>query len=194
MALSGMEIVMGQGRLLGRLKIKASRFQAAERGIVLVEFALILPVMILIFFGLVEFGEAFSVNRKVANAASSVADLVSQQGVVSTADLDDITTVATQILQPYRAAPLTLRIVSVAADENNVTTVAWTYPSGGPAVGSAYALPASGSGLTEANSSVIVTEAAYAFTPTVGQFLGSFQINGRAYFRPRLSRVVTKTD
>ncbi len=185
---------MGQGRIRSRLKGTASRFQDAERGVVMVEFALILPIMIMIFFGLVEFGEAFSVNRKVENAASSVADLVSQQGVVSTADLDDITTVAAQILQPYRAAPLTVRIFSVAADENNVTTVAWTYPAGGPAVGSAYALPASGSGLTEANSSVIVAEAAYAFTPTLGQFLGAIQINGRAYFRPRLSRVVTKTD
>ena len=76
---------------------------------------------------------------------------------------------------------------------NTRPTVAWAYPAGSPAVGSAYSL-AEGGELTEANSSLIVTETSYALQPTIGYFIGSITLNGKAFFRPRVTRVVTKTD
>lgn len=170
----------------------ARGFGRGEHGVTMIEFALVFPMMLLFFIGLVEFGEAFSVDRKLSNIASTISDLVSQEGSVTTAELQDISTIANDLIQPYRAAPLALRIVSVVADAQNRTTVAWTYPVGALAVGSAYALPQSQ--LTEANSSIIVTQASYAFRPTIGYFIGSITLNGAAYFRPRLTRVVAKTD
>jgi Flp pilus assembly protein TadG len=149
------------------------------------------------FMGLVEFGEAFSVNRKISNAASTVSDLISQENAVNNLALQDIATVASELIKPYRTAPLAMRVISVVADEQNATTVAWTYPVGAPpgttpAIGAAYPLPQTA--LTEPNSSLIVTETYYAFTPSMGYFLGSITLNGIAYFRPRLVRTVTKTD
>jgi Flp pilus assembly protein TadG len=170
----------------------ARHFGGCERGVSMIEFVLVFPIMILLFVGLVEFGEAFSVNRKIRNAASTVSDLVSQEGTVSNAQLQDIVSVGTELLKPYRVAPFTLRVTSVVADEENRTTVAWSFPAGGPAVGSAFALPQGE--LTEANSSVIVTQTAYAFRPSSGYFIGSINLTGSAFFRPRALRVVAKTD
>jgi Flp pilus assembly protein TadG len=176
------------------LRGAARRFRRSEQGVTLIEFALIFPVMIFMFIGLVEFGEAFSVNRKISNAASTVSDLVSQERAVTNAELQDIAIVAGEIVKPYRTAPFSLRIISVVAnDTNTAATVAWTYPAGTPAVGSRYALPG-GQRLTEANSSLIVAETSYAFTPSVGYFVGAITLNGVAYFRPRLARTVAKTD
>lgn len=193
-------MVRANTRRWGRLSGAARRFRRCERGVTLVEFALVFPILILMFIGLVEFGEAFSVNRKVTNAASTVADLVSQENAVTTLQLQDIATVATELIKPYRSnAPIfSLRIISIVAsnekdDAKRSAKVAWTFGPGAPAVGSVYTLPAGGR-LTEANSSLIVTETSYAFTPTVGYFLGSITLRGVAYFRPRLSRTVDKTD
>jgi Flp pilus assembly protein TadG len=159
----------------------------------MIEFALVFPIMLIMFIGLVEFGEAFSIDRKINNAASTVSDLVSQESSVNNAKLADMATVATELLKPYRAAPLVLRVTSVVADAQNRTTVAWTYPAtGGPTVGAAYVLPRAA--LTEANSSIIVAQTSYAFTPTLGYFIGSITLTGNAYFRPRASRTVVKTD
>lgn len=184
---------MGEGMTIIRRLTRLWRSaQRRDDGVAMIEFALVLPIMIFIFVGMVEFGEAFTINRKVENAASTVADLVSQQGSVSDETLEDIVRVAEQVLLPYRSAPLSLRIISVVADaENRETTVAWSFGPGAPAANTAYSLRA---GLTEANSSVIVVEADYDFTPTVGHFLGSFEITGNAFFRPRTTRVVMKTD
>lgn len=176
------------------LQGRARRFRQSEQGATLIEFALVFPIMILLFIGLVEFGEAFNVNRKISNAASTVSDLVSQESTVTNAELQDIAIVANEIVKPYRTAPFTLRIISVVANDTNTrATVAWTYPAGTPAVGSVYPLPG-GQRLTEANSSLIVAETSYAFTPSVGYFVGAITLNGVAYFRPRLTRTVAKSD
>src|SRR5262249_20721618 len=133
------------------------RFVKAARGVALIEFALVLPILIILFLGVVEFSEAFTILRKLSTSASTVSDLVSHHPTVTTADLDDIKLVANEIMQPYSSTPLSLVIVSVVADQDNATTVAWSYPSNAHATGAAYNLPQSG--LTEPNSSIIVVEA-----------------------------------
>ena len=180
-------------KLAGKNALRAFRdIRGDERGVTLVEFALVLPVMIVIFIGLVEFSEAFTVARKLSGAAGTVSDLVAQESSVTNASLNDIEQVAGELMQPYSDTPLNVVIVSVVADENNATTVAWSYPAGAYAVGTPYTLPQAG--LTEAGSSLIVTEASYNFTPTVSRFLGTFLLNERAFFRPRFSQAVTKLD
>jgi Flp pilus assembly protein TadG len=159
-----------------------------ERGVTLIEFALVLPVLILLFIGLVEFSEAFTVSRKLATTANTVSDLVAQEATVTTADLDNIELIADEIMKPYSTTPLTLVIVSVVADSSNTPRVDWSYPTT-YATGTVYALPQAD--MTEAGSSLIIAEATYGFTPTVSQFLGTFNINKRAFFRPRIAPSVS---
>ncbi len=159
-----------------------------ERGVALIEFALVLPVLILLFIGLVEFSEAFTVSRKLATTANTVSDLVAQEATVTTGDLDNIALVADEIMKPYSTTPLTLVIVSVVADSTNTPRVDWSYPAT-YATGAVYALPQAD--MTEPGSSLIIAEATYGFTPTVSRFLGTFNINKRALFRPRIAPSVS---
>lgn len=184
-------------RFLSKLEKNRRSLAHEDRGVTLIEFALVLPLMLLLFVGMVEFGEAFTLTRKLSTAASTVSDLVSQQTAVTTGDLNDIAQVAVEIIEPYAAGPLDIVIVSVVADAENNTTVAWSHPASAYAAGAAYTLPNNSSAdpnarMTEPNYSIIVAEAEYAFTPTVGNFLGTFTITQRAYFRPRFSTAVTK--
>lgn len=160
------------------------RFRRGVRGVSLIEFALILPLLVLMFIGLIEFAEAFTVSRKLASTVNTVSDLVAQEASVTTTDLDNITLIADEIMKPYGTAPMNLVIVSVVADAANDATVAWSYP---PvyAIGAPYALPQNS--LTDPNSSVIIAEATYDFTPTVTRFIGAVALRQRAFFRPRIA-------
>src|SRR5262245_39669618 len=66
------------------------RFCQGEDGAVLIEFALVVPIMVILFIGLVEFSEAFTVSRKLATTVSTISDLVAQEATISCGELDDV--------------------------------------------------------------------------------------------------------
>ena len=69
-------------RLMRRMRIVRDR-----RGVSAVEFALILPTMILLYVGVAEIGNAITIYRRTSTVASTAADLTAQVKKVSTADL-----------------------------------------------------------------------------------------------------------
>ena len=172
-------------------------FLSETRGSILLEAAIALPVLITILLGMVEFGEAYTVSRKNAQAAASIADLVSQQAQITTAQLNDIETIQGSILQPYPATAAGLRISSIILQNGNATSnagVQWSVAWGNltaltQAKGNQpnFTLPA---GLTAQGSTIIVAEAAYTFVPTVGSFLtGGVTFDSVAYYMPRIKAV-----
>lgn len=165
-----------------------------ESGVSAVEFAMILPIMITMYIGAVEFSHALTIDRRVTSVASSAADLVAQSEEVNSAELTDIFTAATSVMTPYSADPISITLTSVVADENNDTTVAWSCAHNGAAHAkdSAFAVPP---GLTQPFSSVIVAEVSYQYVPTVSEFLtGGVTLTDTFYLRPRRSLTVDKTD
>lgn len=165
-----------------------------ERGISAVEFALILPIMITMYIGAVEFSHALTIDRRVTSVASAAADLVAQSEEVDDAALDDIFTASTSIMIPYDAGPISIVLTSVVADEDNDTTVCWSDAHNGSAHAedADYAVPA---GLTQPFSSVIVAEVSYTYNPPVSQFLtGGINMTDTFYLRPRRSLTVENTD
>jgi Flp pilus assembly protein TadG len=179
-----------------RLKAKFRRLPACERGASIIEFSLVFPILVVLFLGLVEFGEAFSIDRRMAHTATTVADLVAQVKTVDTADLTDIKLVADEILKPHPNTTFGLVITSVYTDEYDVTRVEWSYAAGSGvsahAAGSTFTLP---TGLAETEYGMIVVETKYAFTPTVGLLLlGTHNLDGHAYARPRKGSKVIKSD
>lgn len=165
-----------------------------ERGLSAVEFALILPIMITLYIGVVEFSHALTIDRRVTAVASAAADLVAQSEEVSDSDLLDIFTAASSVMLPYSAVPISIVLTSVVADEDNETTVDWSSAHNGTAhaENSDFALP---DGLTQPFSSVIVAEVSYTYDPPVGQFLtGGVNLTDTFYLRPRRSLTVEKKD
>jgi Flp pilus assembly protein TadG len=171
-----------------RLKWAAS---GDESGTAMLEFAIVLPVMVLMFLALVEFTDAFSVRRRVEAAAGMIADLVSQSASVSSADLSDISRIGDALMRPYASAPLGVRITSVGHDQNNDTIVAWSWSSAKMTAlptGEHIDVPAN---LVNAQTGLIVAETTYEFHPVIGTYL----LDGRtftatAYYRPRMGAAV----
>jgi Flp pilus assembly protein TadG len=195
-----MRAAMNGSKLASRMASWA-RFARDRRGVSAIEFAMIAPLLILMYVGLAEVGNALTIYRRAATVAMTAADLTAQTKSLKTADLKDIVGASSSILAPYAATsptPLKIVISSVVADQNNSGKVAWSYASNGATargVNSAYTVP---NGLTEAGTSVIVSEITYAFTPLLDlpQIFspGAFDIKRTFYSRPRRSLTVTKTD
>jgi Flp pilus assembly protein TadG len=166
-----------------------------KRGVSAVEFALIVPIILMMYVGTAEIGNLLTVDRRIETVASTAADLTAQVKQVSDSDLSDISDASKGIVAPYDTTPLKIVLSSVVADQNNNGKVAWSYSkTGSPrAVGSAYVLPP---GTTVANSSVIVAEVTYAFTPILNLTTffspGAFNLQRTFYARPRRSLTVAK--
>ncbi|MGI9387737.1 MAG: TadE/TadG family type IV pilus assembly protein, partial [Methyloligellaceae bacterium] len=150
----------------GRLKDAwaKSRFRRNTSGIAAVEFAMIVPLMVALYMGAVEFGQVLAVDRRVSTVASATADLVAQADEISTSDITDIFAISSSILKPYSGSSLKIVITSVVADEDNKTTVDWSEAyNGGSAKteGADYTLPSTN--MTQAFGSIIVAEVEYTY-------------------------------
>lgn len=169
------------------------RFARDTGAIGAVEFALIFPVMLTIYFGVAEMTNALIVQRRVTMIAQTAADLVAQAASVTNSDMTDIMAASTAIMQPFSTGPIKIKITSVVADSTNKTKVAWSDAKNTTArtVGSTVTLP---SGLTSAGTSVIYAEVSYAYvSPVVGQVLESgIAMGDQAYLKPRRSVTVAR--
>src|SRR5207244_1629235 len=81
--------------LIGDVAARASRlgcrWRASTEGVAAVEFALIVPIMAIMFIGAVELSQAITVDRRVTQVASSTADLVARaETQISQAEITDI--------------------------------------------------------------------------------------------------------
>jgi Flp pilus assembly protein TadG len=74
-------------------------------GIAATEFAVIVPIMLVLFFGTVEFSSGVAVDRKVTLVARTLSDLTSQSTSVATTDMANFFAASASILTPYSSTP-----------------------------------------------------------------------------------------
>jgi Flp pilus assembly protein TadG len=132
---------MASGNLpfLSRLKAFASR----KEGVAAVEFAMLLPVLLLLYLGAFEASQALSANRKVEAVADTVGDLVSRSTEMDATRLSNIMSISAAILNPFPGTGLVMTVTTVKVDANGKATVDWSQANTGPGLraGSAYTLP-----------------------------------------------------
>ena len=75
------------------------------RGVAATEFAMIVPLMLVMFFGTVEFSSGVAVDRKVTLVARTLSDLTSQSTSVTDTDLSNFFAASIGIMTPYSATP-----------------------------------------------------------------------------------------
>jgi Flp pilus assembly protein TadG len=177
------------------------RFRRDDRGVSAVEFALIAPFMVLLYFGLVELCQALIAERKTNHVASSVGDLVAQSESVTKAtgstgptSLPDIYSIGKAIMAPFDTTDLQVRVTSITVDAQSKARVDWSNGYGGftPMVKTTIVtLPMT---LTVGNS-IIMAEAKYKYTSAIGYVLPKVQnFSETFYLRPRRSDKVTCAD
>jgi Flp pilus assembly protein TadG len=164
------------------------RFTRDRRGVAGIEFGIIAPVMITLYFGLVELTQGVMIHRKVTQLNRALADLTSQVTSISDTEVGNIFNAAKTVMMPFTSVTPAMSIASVVIDNGGTARICWVDGSsiGGP--GSAIDVPTA---LRVPNTSLIVAQASYSFSPQIPYPLtGPIEIGGnRVYMRPRLGKV-----
>jgi Flp pilus assembly protein TadG len=166
----------------------ARRFRHAardERGVSAVEFALLAPLMIMLYFGLVEVSDGVAADRKVSLTAAALANLTAQVTTISSSDMQNILDASTSIITPYNASYLKLAVACISIDANKKTTVKWSV-SRNP--NSQTVNPTVPADLLVPNSQLVYAQASYAYTPIIGYTMtGTINLSDHMYMSPRIT-------
>ncbi|KRB31335.1 hypothetical protein ASD99_20455 [Mesorhizobium sp. Root695] len=181
---------------------KARRFWSDRRGIAAVEFALIMPILLIMYLVTMEASQAIETSKKVSRIGSMVADLVTQQTSVVKADVEAIMKIGPITLQPYnRSTPsITITAIEVSADGTKAQVV-WSrklvdgVPSAGAAATTETTVPAT---LKVANTFLIRVESTLVYKPAIELAMTSafnqIKMGETYYLRPRRSVRIPCTD
>ncbi|MHC1944924.1 pilus assembly protein [Bradyrhizobium sp. UFLA06-06] len=175
-----------------------------RRGLAAVEFAFVLPLMLVLFFGTVEFSSGVAVDRKVTLMARAASDLTSQSTQVVDADLQNFFSASVGIMTPYDPTPTKVTLSEIYVDASKVARIQWS-KAGVMATGATQATLTASSrsqgdvvtsvvpaALLVADTYLIFSEVSYKYVPTVGYVMakGGINLSDVAYTRPRQSRCV----
>ncbi|OCK56096.1 hypothetical protein LMTR3_32955 [Bradyrhizobium sp. LMTR 3] len=173
-------------------------------GLAAIEFAMIFPLMVVMFFGVVEISSAIAVDRKATLVARTLSDLTSQMKSVVDADIISFGETAKAIMTPYPASPLVSSITEVYVDSaTGVARVQWSKglkidTGGGVTIastpphnqGDVVVLPPA---LVVAKGTYVIwSEVSYKYTPAVGYVMAKTgkSFEDAAFTRPRLELCV----
>ena len=163
-----------------------------EQGVAAVEFALILPVLILLYFGTIETASLFTADRRVANVAGTIGDLVSRAKKTLTEDeINDYFQAASAIMQPLPTGPLRQTVSLHAIDSDGVATVVWSIPFNGGierADDSEYPLPAEEkiNEVGREEGLLVASEVIYSYRPLFGiVYPNALSLSHEEFFLPR---------
>jgi Flp pilus assembly protein TadG len=173
---------------------KLRRFTADQHGVSAIEFAILLPLMLTLYFGGVEVSQAVSADRKNTMVAHTIGDLVAQSQDIKTTEVANVMSAAQWIIYPFSSTNLKAWVSSVCIDPAGTTaTIKWSKPL------NATDLPRSGDVTTLippklmiANASFIWGEATYNFRPTIGWTItGTLSLKDQFFLSPRQGGSVT---
>ena len=185
-----------------RLWRTAARFSSDCRGLAAVEFVMIVPLMLTMFFGMVEFSSGVAVNRKVTLVARTLSDLTSQSTAVADSDLSNFFTASVGIFTPYSASPTQATLTELYVDPTtHQAKVQWskasTFNSSGNVVlgasthspGDIITIPAA---LKVDGTYLIWSEVSYTYVPAVGYVMAKagITLSDQTYTRPRQASCV----
>lgn len=185
--------------LMQKMSIRVRGLLNDRSGLAAVEFAMIFPIMVVLYFGVVEFSSAIAVDRKATQVARTLSDLTSQSMSVADADIKSFGEATKAIMTPYPPSPLVSSITEVYIDSvSGVARVQWSKGLAISATGdvSIAAAPPHNPGdvvvlppsiVVAKGTYVIWSEVSYKYTPAVGIMVAQTGMTFRdvSYTRPR---------
>jgi Flp pilus assembly protein TadG len=154
-------------------------------GVSSVEFALIAPIMILLFLGMVEISDGLTAKRKVTASTSTVADLIGRAKTITDADVLNVYEAASAILEPYNTTNVEIRITSVNIQLDGTPIVGWSDALNTAAdnPGDKFVLP---TGIAQPGGSVIVAKVSYTHSGVIGSIVSTPKTYADTFFiQPR---------
>jgi Flp pilus assembly protein TadG len=183
---------------LRRARLLAMSLRRDQRGNAAVEFAVIVPLMLVMFFGTVEFSSAVAVNRKISMITQQLADLASRYTTIDDTDVTNFGKIGDAMLTPYASTPLKATITEIYIDPTTgVARAQWSKGDVPRGTGTTVPVPPNliardAANKIIANQYLIFSEASYLYQPAVGYVMGvaGVTLSDKTYMRPRLSSCV----
>jgi Flp pilus assembly protein TadG len=177
------------------------QFAASVRGVAAIEFALVLPFLLLLLLASFDAGNAIAVYMKVRSATFALAAITNQYNStndpIQAADMTGITSATSAVLAPYSSAPTVVIISQLKATSSSSATVSWSYAVNGTAYTQGLPWTKFPSQLTSTNSCnsypcyLVFAEVKYTFTPSFGYFIsGPIVLSDNLYVVPRSSTCI----
>lgn len=168
------------------------RLSRDRRGTSAIEFAIALPVLILLFTGGFQLSDAVSAYRKVTTTSRALADLTSQYVVVDDATLDKILAASTQVMAPYSTTDAKLVISQINTDSTYQTKVVWSRGRNATAlrVGDPVTIPTA---MKVRDTYAIIARVTYTYRPVFGNsYVGTIPMGDTIIMLPRASESIEK--
>jgi Flp pilus assembly protein TadG len=176
------------------------RFVDSTRAVAAVEFAMVMPVLLLLFLGSFDAGNAIVIYMKTRAASYALGAITNQYGIgnaaISTSTMSGITAATSAIFSPYSNTPSKIVISQIKATTATNSTVSWSATVGGTALtpGASYTLPSNFGKNTCGGiypCYLILATVSYTYTPMFGAFLtGPIALTDSIYTVPRISTCV----
>ncbi|MEZ6000329.1 TadE/TadG family type IV pilus assembly protein [Hyphomonas sp.] len=186
-------------RLNPRLKWRGIRgLRYNEQGISAVEFALVAPLLIMLYLGAIELSFLMEVDRRVTQTSASLGDLTARLSTVTDSDMAEMFAAAKVLMEPYEANAAQMRISSVVDNGDGNPKVAWSdaHNISPYNKGQSITIPAS---IMPSPGSIIVAEVNYDYESEFGYIITTSKtISDKFYLRPRrvseIARITTSSS
>lgn len=173
-------------------------FAAAREGVAAVEFALVMPLLLVLYLGSIETTQLISADQRVTNVAGTVGDLVARvKNEIDSGTLTDYFAAAQSIMQPFSTTTVSQVVSVVSVDSNGVTKVLWSQAyNGGTAqiknqpFTSTHPIPGTMTDIAK-GSYLVVSEATYPYPSMFGLFFnGTLTLYHQGFYMPRYASVI----
>jgi Flp pilus assembly protein TadG len=181
---------MTANRAASGLRGQLRRFAGDRDGVSAVEFAIVLPFMLLMYIGGAELGDGLAIQFKVTEAARTVTDLTTQYVSVDSTTISGILGATSQVVAPYPSTRMVVTVSEITTDTKGQGSITWSCSLNGTPrlVNQSFTLPTA---LQTPSISLIMGEVTYPYTPQLGYVItGTVNIYQNTYFYPRLSTQV----
>jgi Flp pilus assembly protein TadG len=176
------------------------RFVSDRRAIAVTEFALMLPILMMLFYGMVEITRYILIVQKTEKLAHTVADITAQMATARAVELDQVFAASSDIMNPFAMDTNGRILISSLYREQGQASgrVNWRYEGGGTLIaasrlGAINTVPTMPGGFTfDERENLIAGEVIYRFTPLLSDdFFGETTVYRVAFYKPRLGALLT---
>ncbi len=193
-------------KIFSFIKRQTLTFRQSTQGLALIEFALVLPLLLLLLFGTLEVCRYLLISQKLEKTIYTVTDVLTQAqpGQISATDLQQYLAAANVLMNPFALGASGLVILTGVETGTDPTkpTISWQACGGGTLtqtstvgshIGSAANLPA---GFTmTANEEVVVGEIYFYYIPlTIQNIIPPTTLYRYTVFKPRLGSLTSTSS
>jgi Flp pilus assembly protein TadG len=179
--------------LSGSFRMLASglrRWVTSESAAAATEAALVFPLLLTMFLGTYDIGNAILANQKTIRSSQMTADLIARNRSVTDAQIDEAIEGGRLAYEPMATGTFGVDIVSISFDDNSVPQVVWRETRNMAPITDIAARVA---GVAEPGGGVLLVAVDYKFQPMFAGFLvRDIQMQEVAFARGRRSSVVSK--